>query len=158
MRTGSDRGTEFPLPSSLSTFTIFFRSLPRLPGALEQPQQFCLQLGKRRFADRAPRVNHDVPSCGYLAPVAANHFAQTPPDAVAHHRAAERLLNADAKAALWQFVGAQENCEVGTRAAPSGAVHGVKLAAPHQPRLTRKRHTFFARRTGHRRVPGPTQE
>jgi hypothetical protein len=36
------------------------------------------------------------------------------------------------------LVGAKENCEVGTRAALPGAVHGIEFAAPHQPRLARK--------------------
>src|SRR2546429_3629040 len=130
----------------------FVRSLPRLPGAFEQPQQIRRKLRKPRFGHPALRVNYDVPSHGYLPPVAAHDFAHAPPDAVAHHRAAERFLNADAKAALRQFVGAKDNCEVGARAAPSGAVDSVKFAAPPKPRLARKRHRLFARRAGHRRA------
>src|SRR6266480_456262 len=68
-----------------------------------------------------------------------------PPDTIANHRATQRLLDAEAKAALRQFVGAKENCEVGTRAALSGAVYRIKLAAPHQPRLARKGHPILAR-------------
>jgi hypothetical protein len=49
-----------------------------------------------------------------------------------------RFLDAEAEAALRQFVGAKENSEVGTRPALSGAIHGVKSAALHQPRLARK--------------------
>jgi hypothetical protein len=63
--------------------------------------------------------------------VAAHYFAQAPPDPIAHHRAAERLLDAEAKTALRQFVGAEKHCEVGTRAALAGAVHSIKLSAPH---------------------------
>jgi hypothetical protein len=37
-----------------------------------------------------------------------------------------------------QFIRAKENREEGIRAALPGAVYGVKLSAPHQPRLARK--------------------
>jgi hypothetical protein len=36
------------------------------------------------------------------------------------------------------LIRAKKNREVGIRAAFPGAVHGVKLSAPHQPRFTRK--------------------
>jgi hypothetical protein len=36
------------------------------------------------------------------------------------------------------LIGAKKNGEVGTGAAFAGAVDGVELAAPHQPRLARK--------------------
>jgi hypothetical protein len=36
------------------------------------------------------------------------------------------------------LVRAKKNGEVGIRAALPGAVYGVKLSAPHQPRLARK--------------------
>jgi hypothetical protein len=107
--------------------------------ALQQPQQIRCQRRERRARHAALRVYDDVPSCGYLQPVAAHHFAQTPPDTIAHHRAAKRFLDAEPKPALRPFVGAEENCEVGTRAALSGTVHGVKLRLPNQPRLARKR-------------------
>jgi hypothetical protein len=76
-------------------------------------------------------VYDEIPSCGYLQPVAAHHFAQSPPDTIALHRAAKRLFDAEPKPALRLFVGAEENCEVGTRAALSGAVDSVKLRLPH---------------------------
>src|SRR5260370_12002391 len=69
---------------------------------------------------------------------------------IAPYRAAQGLLDAEAKTALRQFVGAKKNCEVGTRAALSGAVDGVKFSAPHQPRLARKQ---IPVRT--RTAPGP---
>jgi hypothetical protein len=83
-------------------------------------------------------VYDDVPSCGYLQPVAAHYLAQAPPDTIAHYRAAQGLLDAESETALWQFVGAKKNCEVGTRTALSGAVDSIKFSAPHQPRLARK--------------------
>jgi len=83
-------------------------------------------------------VNDDVPSCGYLQPVAAHYLAQAPPDPIAHYRAAQSFLDAEAEAALGQFVGAKENCEVGTRTALPCAVDGIKLSAPHQPRFARE--------------------
>jgi hypothetical protein len=68
----------------------------------------------------------------------AHDFPHTPPDAVAHHRAAKCLLDAESKPAVRQFIRAKKNGEVGIRAALPGAVHGVKLSSPHQPRLARK--------------------
>jgi len=59
-------------------------------------------------------------------------------DAIAHHRAAQRLLDAEAEAALRQLVGAKKNSEVGTRPALPRAVHGVELAPPHDPRRAGK--------------------
>ena len=70
--------------------------------------------------------------------MAAYDLSNAPPDAIAHHRAAQRFFNAEAEAAHWQLVGAKKNCEVGTGSALPGAVHGIELAAPHQPRLARK--------------------
>src|SRR5260370_8174015 len=111
-----------------------FRSLH----ALQQTQQIRCQRRKLRARYRALRVNDDVPSCGYLQPVAAHHFAQAPPDPIAHYRAAQSLLDAEPESALRELVGAEENCEVGTRTALSGAVDSSKLSAPHQPRFARK--------------------
>src|SRR5215813_9952954 len=98
-------------------------------------------------------MDDDVPSRGYLPPVTAHDLAQAPPDTIAHYRAAERFLDAESEAALRQSIGAKESCEVGTRAALSGAVDRIKIAAPHQPRLARKRHPILARTAGHRRAP-----
>src|SRR5262249_20833687 len=63
-----------------------------------------------------------------------------------------RFLDADTEAAPRQFIGAKEHCEVGTRAALSGAVYRIKFAAFHQPRLARKRQPLFARVAGHRQA------
>jgi hypothetical protein len=70
--------------------------------------------------------------------MAAHDFPHTPPDAIAHHRAAKCLLDAESKPAVRQFIRAKKNGEERIRAALSGAVHGVKLYATHQPRLARK--------------------
>jgi acetyl esterase/lipase len=70
--------------------------------------------------------------------MAAHDLADAPPDTIAHHRAAERFLDAEAETALRQLVGAKKNGEVGTRAALPGAVHGIEFSAPHQPRSTRE--------------------
>jgi len=61
----------------------------------------------------------------------------TPPDPIAYYRAAQGFLDAEAESALRQFVGAEENSEVGTRTALSGAVDSIKFSAPHQPRFAR---------------------
>jgi hypothetical protein len=70
--------------------------------------------------------------------MAAHDLTQAPPDTITHRRAAQRFLDAEAKTALRQFVGAEENSEVGTRTAFSGAVDSIKFSAPHKPRLARK--------------------
>ena len=70
--------------------------------------------------------------------MATHDFSHSPPDAIARYCAAERLLDAESKAAVRQLVRAKKNGEVGIRAALPGPVHGVKLSAPHQPRLARK--------------------
>jgi len=67
-----------------------------------------------------------------------SNLADAPPDAIAHYRAAELLLDAEAETALRQLVGAKKNSKVGTRAALSGSVHGIEFAAPHQPRVARE--------------------
>jgi len=69
--------------------------------------------------------------------MAANNFAYPPANAIAHHRAAESLFDAEPKAARGCGVGAKKNGEVGTRAPLAGAVDGVKFATPQQPRLAR---------------------
>src|SRR5207245_11215564 len=105
----------------------------------QQPQQIRCQRRKRRACYRALGVYDDVPSCGYLLLVAAHDLAHAPPDTIAHHRAAQRFLDAEAKTALRQFVRAKENGEVGTRSALSGEVHSIKFFATQQPPLARKR-------------------
>jgi hypothetical protein len=70
--------------------------------------------------------------------MAAHDLADAPPDAIAHYRASERFLDAEAETAPRQLVGAKKNGKVGTRAALSGAVHGIEFAAPHQPRVARE--------------------
>lgn len=70
--------------------------------------------------------------------MAADDFPQAPPHAVAHHGAAQGLLDAKPKAARRLSAGSNENSEVGTRAALARAVDFVELALPHQPRFARK--------------------
>ena len=83
-------------------------------------------------------MNDDVPSRGYLLPVAADDFPQAPPHAVAHYCATQSLLDAEPEAADRLSTGANEYSEVGTRAAFAGAVHEVELAFPHQLGFARK--------------------
>jgi hypothetical protein len=44
--------------------------------------------------------------------MAAHDFSNSPPHTVAHHRPAERFLDAESKSAQRQFIGAEKNCEV----------------------------------------------
>jgi hypothetical protein len=85
--------------------------------------------------------------------VAAHDLSQAPPDTITHYRATQGLLDAETKTALRQFVGAKKNCEVGTRAALSGAVDSIKFSAPHQPRLARKQFPEPTRAGGGQQVP-----
>jgi hypothetical protein len=131
----------------------------RIRRAFQQTQQIRRQRRKLRVRDRTLRVNDDVPSCGYLQPVAAHDFAQAPPDPIAHHRTAQGLLDAEAESALRQFVGAEENCEVETRTALSSAIDRIKLSAPGQfthfggPRFERKQIPMRTRSAGGQRTP-----
>ncbi len=72
-------------------------------------------------------------------------FAQASPDSIAHNRAAERLLDAEAKAALWQVVRFYKSCEVGTRAALARAVDSIELRLSYQPRFARILQPGFTR-------------
>jgi hypothetical protein len=73
--------------------------------------------------------------------MATHDFSDSPPDAIAHHRPAQGLFDAEAEAAHRQLVDAKESCEMGTGSALPGAVHGIKLSSPHQPCLARKLQT-----------------
>src|SRR6266403_3646938 len=110
----------------------------KLLRARHQARQFRRQRGKLRLRHIALRMYDDVPSCSYLQTMAAHDFPHAPPDAIAHNRPAQRLLDAESKSAVRQFIRAKKNGEVGIRAALPGAVYGVKISAPHQPRLSRK--------------------
>jgi hypothetical protein len=79
----------------------------------------------------------DVPSCGYLLPLASHDLSHAPADAVAHYCAAERPLDAESEPALRLLVRAIENGEVGTRSALPGAVHHVKIRLANQTRFPR---------------------
>ena len=111
----------------------------RLWRALQQAQQIRGQCRKWRAGHRTLRMYDHVPSCGYLQAVAAYDFPDSPPNPVARHRAAKLFLDAESKAAQRLFAGAEENSEVRAGAALSRAVDSIKVSAPHQPRLARKR-------------------
>jgi hypothetical protein len=70
--------------------------------------------------------------------MATHDLSNSPPDAITHHRPAQRFFNAETEAAHRQLIGAKKNDEVGTRPALSSAIHGIELAAPHQSRLARE--------------------
>lgn len=83
-------------------------------------------------------MNYDIPSRGYLQAMAAHDLSNSAADAVAQHRTAKRLLDAEPEAAVRQLVGAKENCEVRAGTALSGAVDSIEFPAPNEPRLARK--------------------
>jgi len=65
------------------------------------------------------------------------HFSNAAPDTIAHHRSAQRSLDAEAEAALRQVVRFQEHGEVGIRAALPFAVNSVKIRLAHDARCAR---------------------
>jgi hypothetical protein len=113
------------------------RAQARMPVLLEiaqQAQQVRGQHGERCARHLVLRMYDDVPSRRYLQAMTAHDLSNPPPHAIAHHRAAQSLFDAEAETALRLLVGAKKNSEVGTGAALSGAVYGVKFSPPHQPR------------------------
>ncbi len=76
----------------------------------------------------------------------AHYFPQPPPDAIAHHRASQRLFDTEPEAALRQLVRAKKYSEVGTRAALPGAIYGIELAFAHQSGRARKIQAPFTTR------------
>ena len=105
---------------------------------VQQTHKFRRERGELRLRHRSSRVNHDVPSCGYLLLVAAYDLAQPSPNAVAYHRASQCLFDAETEAASRQLVASNKGGEVGTRQALAGAVNRVEIAASHQARFARK--------------------
>jgi hypothetical protein len=103
-----------------------------------QAQQIRRQQRQRRFGHRILWMHHEVPSCGYLLPVAADHLSQSPADAVAHDGPSQCFFDTETEAAQWQLIGAQEDGEVRTGSAFPGTIDSIKFAASHQPRLARK--------------------
>src|SRR5258708_28091925 len=80
-----------------------------------EAQQVRRQRRKLRLRHVALWVYDNVPSCRYLQTIAAHDFPHAPPDAIAHHRATQCLLDAESKAAVRQLVRAKKNGEVGIR-------------------------------------------
>jgi hypothetical protein len=72
-------------------------------------------------------MNDDVPSCGNLLTMEADHFADAPAHTVAYYRAAEGALDAEAEAALRQIVRFRENGKKGIGTALAMAVNGVEI-------------------------------
>ena len=67
-----------------------------------------------------------------------NRFAQAAANTISHYRAAQRLFDAEAKAAERQLIGAKKNHEVSAGTTASGAIDGVEISAAHQSRSARK--------------------
>ena len=75
----------------------------------------------------------------------ANHFANTPADAIAHHRTAESTLNAEAEAALRPIIRFRENSEVGIGTALPMTVNRVEVRLAHEAYGKRIRQPGFIR-------------
>ena len=67
-----------------------------------------------------------------------NSLPQATANTVAHYRAAESLLDAEAETALRQLIGAKKNNEVRAGTPPAGAIDSVEISAAHQARVARK--------------------
>ena len=106
--------------------------LLRLHSARNQPQQVRSQCRKLRALRSILRMYDDVPSRRYLHPVTTHDLSQPPPDAIAHYRAAESSLDAEAEAALRQIVRFRENGEVGIGTALPMTVNRVEVRLAHE--------------------------
>jgi len=60
------------------------------------------------------------------------HFANAPPDTIAHHGAAQCFFYADAEAAAHGIVWAEENDELLTRAPAATAMNDFEIAAAQE--------------------------
>jgi hypothetical protein len=83
-------------------------------------------------------MNHNVPSWWYLQTMTTNGLPQATANTIAHYRAAESLLNAEAEAALRQLIGAKKSNEVRTGTPSAGAIDSVEISAAHQARVARE--------------------
>jgi len=113
--------------------------------SFQQLQQLRSERGERRRRHIGLGVNDDVPSCGYLLTMEANHFANTAANAIAHHRAAESALNTEAEPALRQIVRFRENGEVGIGTALPMTVNRVEVRLAHKAHAGRIRQPGFIR-------------
>jgi hypothetical protein len=75
----------------------------------------------------------------------ANDFADAPAHAIAHYRAAESTLDAEAETALWQVVCFKENGEVGIGTALPMSVNRVEVRLAHETRGKRISQPGFIR-------------
>lgn len=114
------------------------RRLLLLPDALKQPEELRLEQCKRRLRYRAARVYDHVPSRRYLRAILTQDLADAPSNPVANHRAAQRLLHADAEAAVFSPIRAIEDCELLARTPLAAAVHRLVVGTAHQAGRARK--------------------
>jgi len=75
----------------------------------------------------------------------ANNFAGAPAHAIAHYRATESTLDAEAETALRQIVRFRENGEVGIGTALPMTVNRVEVRLAHETRRRRKAQPGFIR-------------
>jgi hypothetical protein len=82
-------------------------------------------------------MNHDIPSWRDLRPVPPENFSDPPADPVADHRASQRLLHADAEAALRSAIGAVKNYKLRRTFPPAAPIDGLEFGAAYQSRGAR---------------------
>jgi hypothetical protein len=114
--------------SALAQKQGFLRTL----GPRHQAEQLLGQRRKLRPGRRTARMNHNVPSRSNLLAVQPHDFADSPPDAVPLHRAAQRLFDAPAEPADAEPIGAKKNGELAARPPPRITIHRVVFGAAHQ--------------------------
>jgi len=83
-------------------------------------------------------MNHDVPSRRDLLSVQPYNFAEPAANAVAPDSAAQRLLDAPAKPAAIQAIGAKKNGELAARSPPSSLIHRIVFDTAQQAAGTGK--------------------
>jgi hypothetical protein len=110
----------------------------RCSRVLQQAQQVGGQRGVIGTRHDALRMNDNVPSWWYLQTMTTNSLPQATANTIAHYRAAESLLDAEAETALRQLIGAKKSNEVRAGTPPAGAIDSVEISAAHQARVARK--------------------
>jgi len=80
----------------------------------------------------------------------AKDFADSPPNAIANHRAAQSFFDAGAEAGVLESIPPKEDDKLPTRAPLAATVHRFKVCAAHQANGAGP--VSFVRRSGRARV------
>ncbi len=106
--------------------------------AWNQLHQLLHERRKLSRRHRSPRMDHHIPPRAHLMPMHAYNFPQAPADSIAHHRIAQRLLDAPSKPADRESIRTYKQRELAARSSPRFPVHQVVLRPAHNPAFARK--------------------